>query len=170
MKTLHHCGDECIMKRVRIPRIRLLFLILLDLFLPRRVYSDGRRRGSGLLHLHSESLMHYWSRPTSIQMNIGSLLRSPIALSSGQMLLLHLGIYKCSYFFFFVSVFKFGLIRYGHLTWEWKEGIRSYFHPLLFAFLYRILAFLHLDKSLLMVVTCRMLMNFHQYDVLLVFF
>ncbi|XP_042472701.1 mannosyltransferase APTG1 [Zingiber officinale] len=39
---------------------------------------------------------------------------------------------------------------YGHLTWEWKEGIRSYLHPLLFALLYKILAFLHLDKPLFM--------------------
>ena len=23
--------------------------------------------------------------------------------------------------------------RYGHLTWEWGAGIRSYVHPLLFA-------------------------------------
>ncbi len=23
--------------------------------------------------------------------------------------------------------------RYGHLTWEWGAGIRSYLHPLLFA-------------------------------------
>ncbi|KAF3323123.1 hypothetical protein FCM35_KLT13112 [Carex littledalei] len=39
---------------------------------------------------------------------------------------------------------------YGHLTWEWKEGIRSYLHPLIFALLYKILAFLHLDTSLVM--------------------
>ncbi|CAL5198442.1 unnamed protein product [Lathyrus oleraceus] len=34
---------------------------------------------------------------------------------------------------------------YGHLTWEWKQGIRSYFHPLIFLPLYKILALLHLD-------------------------
>ncbi|EXB94916.1 GPI mannosyltransferase 3 [Morus notabilis] len=34
---------------------------------------------------------------------------------------------------------------YGHLTWEWKKGIRSYSHPLLFALLYKVLAFLGLD-------------------------
>ncbi|KAG1361552.1 GPI mannosyltransferase 3 [Cocos nucifera] len=34
---------------------------------------------------------------------------------------------------------------YGHLTWEWKRGIRSYLHPLVFALLYKIMAFLRLD-------------------------
>lgn len=34
---------------------------------------------------------------------------------------------------------------YGHLTWEWKKGIRSYLHPMLFALLYKVLAFLRLD-------------------------
>lgn len=41
--------------------------------------------------------------------------------------------------------------RYGHLTWEWKKGIRSYLHPMLFALLYKILALLHLDTPLVMV-------------------
>ncbi|KAG6421217.1 hypothetical protein SASPL_117767 [Salvia splendens] len=27
---------------------------------------------------------------------------------------------------------------YGHLTWEWEKGIRSYLHPLIFAALYKI--------------------------------
>ncbi|KAK9210514.1 hypothetical protein WN944_002885 [Citrus x changshan-huyou] len=40
---------------------------------------------------------------------------------------------------------------YGHLTWEWKKGIRSYLHPMLFALLYKILAFLHLDTPFFMV-------------------
>ncbi|XP_049359842.1 mannosyltransferase APTG1 isoform X2 [Solanum verrucosum] len=35
---------------------------------------------------------------------------------------------------------------YGHLTWEWEKGIRSYLHPVIFAGLYKILAFFHLDK------------------------
>ncbi|KAJ0984723.1 hypothetical protein J5N97_003079 [Dioscorea zingiberensis] len=39
---------------------------------------------------------------------------------------------------------------YGHLTWEWKKGIRSYLHPLLFALLYRFMGFLHLDTPWLM--------------------
>ncbi|KAL0013410.1 hypothetical protein SO802_000479 [Lithocarpus litseifolius] len=34
---------------------------------------------------------------------------------------------------------------YGHLTWEWKKGIRSYFHPVLFAALYKVLSLLGLD-------------------------
>lgn len=41
--------------------------------------------------------------------------------------------------------------RYGHLTWEWKKGIRSYSHPLLFALLYKVLAFLGLDIPWFMV-------------------
>ncbi|KAM1519977.1 hypothetical protein ACFX15_022233 [Malus domestica] len=40
---------------------------------------------------------------------------------------------------------------YGHLTWEWKKGIRSYLHPFLFAFLYKALAVLGLDTPWLMV-------------------
>ncbi|KAK9928421.1 hypothetical protein M0R45_025557 [Rubus argutus] len=40
---------------------------------------------------------------------------------------------------------------YGHLTWEWKKGIRSYLHPLLFALLYKVLALLGLDTPWLMV-------------------
>ncbi|XP_042989501.1 mannosyltransferase APTG1 [Carya illinoinensis] len=35
---------------------------------------------------------------------------------------------------------------YGHLTWEWKKGIRSYLHPLLFAVLYKVLTLLGLDS------------------------
>ncbi|KAF3961618.1 hypothetical protein CMV_013780 [Castanea mollissima] len=34
---------------------------------------------------------------------------------------------------------------YGHLTWEWKKGIRSYLHPVLFAVLYKVLSLLGLD-------------------------
>ncbi|KAM0838510.1 hypothetical protein ACQ4PT_060924 [Festuca glaucescens] len=34
---------------------------------------------------------------------------------------------------------------YDHLTWEWKRGLRGYLHPLIFAALYKFLAFLHLD-------------------------
>ncbi|WJZ98450.1 hypothetical protein VitviT2T_016971 [Vitis vinifera] len=34
---------------------------------------------------------------------------------------------------------------YGHLTWEWKKGIRSYLHPMVFASLYKVLALCHLD-------------------------
>lgn len=34
---------------------------------------------------------------------------------------------------------------YGYLTWEWREGIRSYVYPFLISIVYRILGFLHLD-------------------------
>ncbi|KAG8057862.1 hypothetical protein GUJ93_ZPchr0002g23226 [Zizania palustris] len=34
---------------------------------------------------------------------------------------------------------------YGHLTWEWKRGLRSYLHPLNFAAFYKIMALFHLD-------------------------
>ncbi|XP_002976970.2 GPI mannosyltransferase 3 [Selaginella moellendorffii] len=34
---------------------------------------------------------------------------------------------------------------YGHLTWEWNKGLRSYLHPLMFAALYKMLAVLKLD-------------------------
>ncbi|XP_059461276.1 mannosyltransferase APTG1 isoform X2 [Corylus avellana] len=39
---------------------------------------------------------------------------------------------------------------YGHLTWEWEKGIRSYLHPMLFAVLYKVLALLGLDTPWLM--------------------
>ncbi|KAJ3685820.1 hypothetical protein LUZ61_014984 [Rhynchospora tenuis] len=48
---------------------------------------------------------------------------------------------------------------YGHLTWEWKEGIRSYLHPLIFALLYKILAILHLESSLVMAKAPRVLQS-----------
>jgi hypothetical protein len=41
--------------------------------------------------------------------------------------------------------------RYGHLTWEWQRGLRSYLHPLIFAALYKILALLRLDTPWFMV-------------------
>lgn len=40
---------------------------------------------------------------------------------------------------------------YGHLTWEWKKGVRSYLHPMVFALLYKVLALFGLDKPWLMV-------------------
>ncbi|KAF9613725.1 hypothetical protein IFM89_010167 [Coptis chinensis] len=39
---------------------------------------------------------------------------------------------------------------YGHLTWEWSKGIRSYLHPMLFVLLYRLLAFFRLDTPFFM--------------------
>lgn len=41
--------------------------------------------------------------------------------------------------------------RYGYLTWEWKRGIRSYLHPMLFAFLYKVLHLTGLDTPYVMV-------------------
>ena len=36
--------------------------------------------------------------------------------------------------------------RYGHLTWEWAAGLRSYAHPLLFALPFQLLAWIGLDS------------------------
>ncbi|KAL6629703.1 hypothetical protein ACP70R_029468 [Stipagrostis hirtigluma subsp. patula] len=46
---------------------------------------------------------------------------------------------------------------YGHLTWEWKRGLRSYLHPLIFAALYKFLALLRLDTPWFMVMAPRLL-------------
>ncbi|KAF3649801.1 putative E3 ubiquitin-protein ligase XBAT32-like [Capsicum annuum] len=48
---------------------------------------------------------------------------------------------------------------YGHLTWEWEKGIRSYLHPVIFAALYKVLAFLNLDKPWFMIRTPRLLQS-----------
>ncbi|GFP85497.1 GPI mannosyltransferase 3 [Phtheirospermum japonicum] len=48
---------------------------------------------------------------------------------------------------------------YGHLTWEWKKGIRSYLHPVLFAALYKVLAFFYLDLSWFMIRAPRLLQS-----------
>ena len=34
---------------------------------------------------------------------------------------------------------------YGYLTWEWKEGLRSYLHPFIFYVFYKILHFFSID-------------------------
>lgn len=47
--------------------------------------------------------------------------------------------------------------RYGHLTWEWAEGIRSYLHPLLIAGVYRALLWLQLDTVQWLVLVPRVL-------------
>ncbi|CAH8370595.1 unnamed protein product [Eruca vesicaria subsp. sativa] len=39
---------------------------------------------------------------------------------------------------------------YGYLTWEWKRGIRSYLHPMVFAFLYKLLHLTGLDTPYVM--------------------
>ncbi|XP_062224342.1 mannosyltransferase APTG1 [Phragmites australis] len=48
---------------------------------------------------------------------------------------------------------------YGHITWEWKRGLRSYLHPFIFAALYKILALLHLDTPWFMVMAPRLLQS-----------
>ncbi|XAR51226.1 Dolichyl-P-Man:Man(6)GlcNAc(2)-PP-dolichol alpha-1,2-mannosyltransferase [Bertholletia excelsa] len=48
---------------------------------------------------------------------------------------------------------------YGHLTWEWKKGIRSYLHPLVFVLLYKVLALLHLDTPWFMIRAPRLLQS-----------
>ncbi|KAI3423779.1 uncharacterized protein J3R85_010785 [Psidium guajava] len=48
---------------------------------------------------------------------------------------------------------------YGHLTWEWKKGIRSYLHPMIFAVLYKVLALLGLDKPWFMMRAPRLLQS-----------
>ncbi|KAK8969474.1 Dol-P-Man:Man(7)GlcNAc(2)-PP-Dol alpha-1,6-mannosyltransferase [Platanthera guangdongensis] len=48
---------------------------------------------------------------------------------------------------------------YGHFTWEWKKGIRSYIHPLIFALLYKIMAFLGLDTPWFMMKAPRLLQS-----------
>lgn len=40
---------------------------------------------------------------------------------------------------------------YGHLTWEWALGIRSYFHPLVIAFFYKALQLISFDCAELLV-------------------
>ncbi|KAG6541769.1 hypothetical protein Mapa_016781 [Marchantia paleacea] len=46
---------------------------------------------------------------------------------------------------------------YGHLTWEWDRGIRSYVHPLIFAALYKVLAITGLDTPWFMARSPRLL-------------
>ncbi|PPD94583.1 hypothetical protein GOBAR_DD08396 [Gossypium barbadense] len=48
---------------------------------------------------------------------------------------------------------------YGHLTWEWEEGIRSYLHPIMFALFYKLLALLRLDTPCVMIKAPRLLQS-----------
>lgn len=48
---------------------------------------------------------------------------------------------------------------YGHLTWEWEKGIRSYLHPMIFALLYKTLAIFKLDTVWFMTKTPRLLQS-----------
>ncbi|XP_015198606.1 GPI mannosyltransferase 3 [Lepisosteus oculatus] len=43
------------------------------------------------------------------------------------------------------------VFKYGYLSWEWTEGIRSYLYPLFFASIYKILHFLNYDTVQLLV-------------------
>jgi GPI mannosyltransferase 3 len=43
----------------------------------------------------------------------------------------------------------YAFYRYGHLTWEWAAGLRSYLHPTIYALFYWALKFLRADSSLL---------------------
>ncbi|XWS35740.1 hypothetical protein CRYUN_Cryun20dG0022100 [Craigia yunnanensis] len=49
--------------------------------------------------------------------------------------------------------------RYGHLTWEWEKGIRSYLHPMVFALFYKLLALLGLDTPWFMMKAPRLLQS-----------
>lgn len=40
---------------------------------------------------------------------------------------------------------------YGHLTWEWRNGLRGYLYPSIFAVFYKLLAILGLDNRLLLI-------------------
>ncbi|CAM8942477.1 unnamed protein product [Rhodiola kirilowii] len=51
------------------------------------------------------------------------------------------------------------IFGYGHLTWEWKRGLRSYLHPLVFATLYKLLCFCHLDTPWFMARAPRLLQS-----------
>ncbi|KAK2191499.1 hypothetical protein NP493_49g03045 [Ridgeia piscesae] len=46
---------------------------------------------------------------------------------------------------------------YGHLTWEWKQGLRSYVYPAVFAVMYKFLALVHLDSRILLIKLPRLL-------------
>ncbi|XP_022904245.1 GPI mannosyltransferase 3 [Onthophagus taurus] len=46
---------------------------------------------------------------------------------------------------------------YGELTWEWKNGLRSYIYPLIISFIYKILQFLHLDTVFTLTIIPRIL-------------
>ncbi|KAK0055400.1 GPI mannosyltransferase 3 [Biomphalaria pfeifferi] len=40
---------------------------------------------------------------------------------------------------------------YGYLTWEWREGLRGYSYPLLFAFFFKVLSVFGLDSRMMLV-------------------
>ncbi|XP_062860533.1 GPI mannosyltransferase 3 [Trichomycterus rosablanca] len=49
------------------------------------------------------------------------------------------------------------VFKYGYETWEWKEGLRGYAYPLLFAAVYKTLHLLHYDTVQLLVLLPRVL-------------
>jgi phosphatidylinositol glycan class B len=44
---------------------------------------------------------------------------------------------------------------YGYLTWEWREKIRSFAHPLTIALVYKFLQLVHLDQTFILVAVPR---------------
>lgn len=52
------------------------------------------------------------------------------------------------------------VFNYGYLTWEWKEGIRGYSYPLLFAVVYKILYWMNYDSVHLLIWCPRILLTF----------
>lgn len=49
---------------------------------------------------------------------------------------------------------------YGYLTWEWKEGLRGWTSPLIFAASYKLLAVLGMDSAKTLVVVPRLVQSF----------
>ncbi|KAJ5075100.1 gpi mannosyltransferase 3 [Anaeramoeba ignava] len=49
------------------------------------------------------------------------------------------------------------VFKYGYLTWEWKEKLRGFLHPLIFAVLYKILQIFQLDKNWILILSPRIL-------------
>ena len=48
---------------------------------------------------------------------------------------------------------------YGYLTWEWKEGLRGWTAPLIYAISYKLLAFFGLDTSITVVMAPRIIQS-----------
>ncbi|KRX92200.1 GPI mannosyltransferase 3 [Trichinella pseudospiralis] len=46
---------------------------------------------------------------------------------------------------------------YGYLTWEWANGLRTYFYPCIFAFLYSLVAFAGLDNTIFFIYSPKLL-------------
>lgn len=53
---------------------------------------------------------------------------------------------------------------YGYLTWEWKEGLRSYLHPLIYSFVYAVITTLGLDSPTNIVKTNHSLITNNRTD------